>query len=235
MTLEYLRSTYGDISPAVIISYWRNYFGETAPAGNFYAPKPAAPPKNKFSPVNIATQQDWAELREAALDLHELTMFFAGRIDSQSPQFLNLIKKYREELEKKLSLPAEIDADSSLIFVEEISNTLKRRFYTILESCTFGMRGKGAMPVYYYSEIANCVRKYFERIGLKIGDVKAGSDLRAIQDYMSVTVVQTNNWYLANKIAEVSVQPHYFEYHDDDGEVQKFWIDGKCSVYKFGR
>ena len=235
MTLEYLRSTYGDVSPAVVISYWRNYFGETAPAVNFSAPKPAVPPKNKFSPVNIATQQDWAELRAAALDLHELTMFFAGRIDSQSPQFLNLIKKYREELEKKLVLPAEIDADSSLVFVEKISDTIRRRFYTIIESCTFGMRGRGAMSVYFYREIAMCVRKYFERIGLKIVDVKAGSDFRAVQDYMSVTVAQTNDWHLNGKIADVSVQPHYFEYHDDDGEVQKFWIEGKCSVYKFGR
>ena len=251
-TLEELRAAWGDISATGIIAYWRNYFGGTKPAPRrepprqvpppetFYQPRPAASPRtyptvqvrNKFSPVSIATLRDWAELRAEALDLHELTTFFAGRTDSQSPQFVNMIKKYKEELEKTLSSPPEIDADSSCVFVERISNTFQRRFHQILQSCTSGSRGKGNQPKQYYLEIIECMKKYFARIGLKTEVISSGIEFREVQDHMEPVQVKTNNWNENGKVSEVFIQPHYFEYHDDDGEIKKYWIDGKCSVYK---
>ena len=196
---------------------------------NFYRPIQ----KNKFSPVNIENSRNWAELKTEVLDLHELKNFFVGKQDSQSPKFINLIEKYKEDVEKKLVSPKEIDEDSSNKFVADLAGIIETRFYTILTSCVRGKNGKGEMPRYYYTEMWEYIKKYFGRIGLKSENVKLFDDYKYWTEMMKAVEIPTRLEWQDKKIAEVEVQPHYFEYYGDDGEINKFYIDGKCTVYKF--
>lgn len=210
-------------------------FIDSSVAQNYFpssTPQPVQ--KNKFSPVNIASLKDWAELREEALDLHELKNFFVGKNDSQSPQFINLIDNYKKSVEKKLTSPQETDEDSSNVFVATLAEVILKRFYTILKSCKRGKLGRGEMPKDYYLEMEKRIDKYFDRIGLKSENVKRGDYFRQWQDHMNViSAIPAPFEWLNKKISEVEIQPHYFEYHGDDGEIEKFYIDGECTVYKF--
>ena len=195
----------------------------------YQRPQPPTPP----GIVNIASTRDWVALREEVLDLHELKNFFAGKSDSQSPMFQNTLEKYQRDVEKNLSSPREIDADSSANFVDKLADVIKKRFFTILKSCHNGLTGKGELPTTYYRELENRVRQYFKRIGLKSDNVKRLDNFKDCQERMNAIPAPVARSYFDGKIDEIFVQPHFFEYHDDDGEVRKKWIDGECTVYKF--
>ncbi|MBR0260468.1 MAG: hypothetical protein IJQ85_01605 [Selenomonadaceae bacterium] len=191
------------------------------------------PPKTfSISPVNISSTKDWMTLRGEVLDIHELTNFFAGKMDFQSPKFRNILDAYRNAVEKNLGTPSEIDADSSTNFVDKLADIIQKRFFTILKSYKRGLQGKGENPTEYYQGLENRVKLYFKRIGLKSDNVQRLSNFRDSQERMKPTTVPTQNSYYDEKIAEVLVQPHYFEYYDDDGEIRKKWIDGECIVFK---
>ena len=195
---------------------------------------PPIPQKNKFSPVSIADSKDWAKLRAEVLDLHELKNFFVGKSDSQSPQFINLIENYKKSVEKNLARSEQTDEDSSNDFVERLAEVIGKRFYTILKSCERGRLGKGAMPKDYYLEIEERIKKYFERIGLQSENIKRMDNFRQWQDHMKVIdEIPAQQIFQDKKICDVEIQPHYFEYYGDDGEIEKFYIDGECTVYKF--
>lgn len=196
------------------------------------ATKPQPKKTPSLFPVNIATTGDWIRLREEVMDVHELINFFAGKLDAQSPKFRNILDAYRNALEKSLSIPSEIDGDSSANFVDKLADVIKKRFFTILKSYNKGILGKGEQSPEYYRQLENRVKQYFERIGLKSDNVKRFSDFHLSQDRMNPTPIPAPNRLCDEKIAEVLVQPHYFEYHDDDGEIRKRWIDGECIVYK---
>lgn len=200
-----------------------------------YPPVTRPTPKiiSPFSPVNIATTRDWIKLREEVLDVHELTNFFAGKMDSQSPMFIGIIEKYLNAVKKSLAIPQEIDAESSANFVDKLAETIKDRFFSVLKSYQRGIQGKGKEPKEYYMELGNRVKQYFNRIGLKSDNLKRFDDSRDSQERITSMPAPTQNKFWDGKIAEVIVQPHYFEYHDDDGEVRKRWIDGECIVYKY--
>ena len=204
------------------------------PTKKFFSPIifPSTP---KPSPgiVNIASLKDWVTLREDVLDLHELKNFFAGKSDSQSPMFQNTLEKYQRDVEKNLSSPREIDADSSANFVDKLADVIKKRFFTILKSCHNGLQGKGELPTTYYRELENRVRQYFKRIGLKSDNVKRLDNFKDCQERMNAIPAPVAHSCFDGKIDEIFIQPHFFEYHDDDGEVRKKWIDGECTVYKF--
>lgn len=201
------------------------------PSPVYQRPQPPTPP----GIVNIASTRDWVALREEVLDLHELKNFFAGKSDSQSPMFQNTLEKYQRDVEKNLSSPREIDADSSANFVDKLANVIKKRFFTILESCHNGLQGKGELPTTYYRELENRVRQYFKRIGLKSDNVKRLDNFKDCQERMNAIPAPVAHSCFDGKIDEIFIQPHFFEYHDDDGEVRKKWIDGECTVYKFKR
>ena len=193
---------------------------------------PVISPLKSFSPVNISTSKDWAEFREEVLDMHELTNFLAGKMDSQSPIFRNILDTYQNALKKSLSMPQEIDAESSNTFVSELAQVIKERFLTILRSYQKGLQGKASQPTEYYRQLEIRVKQYFKRIGLKSDNVKCRSDFRLYTERMKPIPMPVQNKILSGKIAEVLIQPHFFEYHDYDGEVRKKWIDGECIVYK---
>ena len=210
------------------------FIGGSVTQNYFPSSTPQSVQKNKFSPVNIASLKDWAELRAEALDLHELKNFFVGKNDSQSPQFINLIDNYKKSVEKNLINPQETDEDSSNVFVEKLADVIEKRFYTILKSCERGKLGRGEMSKDYYLEMEKRIKKYFDRVGLNSENVKRGDPFQKWQEHMKIlaTIPAPYDW-LNKKISEVEIQPHYFEYHGDDGEIEKFYIDGECTVYKF--
>ena len=197
--------------------------------------KPSFLPVNIAAPVNIGDSTDWIRLREEALDLHELTTFFAGKQDSQSEKFRTLIAKYKESVGKALALPEEIEADSSNKFVAILIDVLEKRFYTILKSCINGKKGKGEQPASYYYGIEERVKKYFDRIGLKSENVQVRTDYRQCQDYMKAEEEPTNFEHDDYKIMEIDIQPYYFEYYTDDGTLEKSYIDGLCTIYRSNR
>ena len=188
--------------------------------------------QNKFSPVNIKDMEDWTRLRATALDLHELKNFFEGRQDNQSQYFISLIDSYKKYVEKNLKFPDDIDAESSSDFVSKLATVIEKRFYTILDSVTRGKAGKADQPQKYYQEIDLLIKQYFERIGLKSEKVKIFDNFKNWQDnFEIVTAVPSPEENMKNKIYEIFIQPHYFEYYDNDGEVEKLYISGKCSIY----
>ena len=189
--------------------------------------------RNEFPPVSIADSKDWAELRAEVLDLHELKNFFVGKSDSQSPQFINSIENYRRVAEKKLMTPQDINAESSNIFVATLADVIENRLYKILTACRFGKIGRGELSPNYYLEIERRIEKYFERIGLHSEKIKHLDDFNDWVEVMKAESVPTSEKYRDKKIAEVEIQPRYFEYHNDEGEVAKYYIDGKCKYYKF--
>ena len=252
--LQKLRKRYGDISLGGILSRFRKIFGKVedeTPPPISENPKVETPPpipenpkvetppvKNftineKFSPVNIDGMKSWAELRAVVLDLHYLKDFFAGKQDSQSPQFLNIIETYKNSAEKKLSPPHDFDETASYIFVEKLAGVIKKRFYTILKACAPGISGKGAEPASYYKNILERVKNYFANIGLKSANVNPKDNFRDWMEHMeAVATIPTPFEHLDNLISEIIVQPYFFEYYNDDGEIEKFWIDGECTVFK---
>lgn len=196
--------------------------------------QPTQPPAMPFkiSPVNIATQTDWIKMRAEVIDVRELKNFFAGKTDNQSPAFLKMIETYCKELERELALPQEIDEESSYQFVENLAGVIKKRLYTVLKSYQRGISGKGIMPVDYYRKLEERVNQYFNRIGLKTKKVSAHAVFHDVESYMEIQGKKTSpHIFLNGKVAEVLIQPYYFEYHDETGEVQKYWIDGQCIVY----
>ena len=203
-----------------------------SPRQSFVSSQSPIKTSSTFSPVSIASTIDWIKLRAEVLDLHELKTFLAGKMDSQSPHFSNIIESYCNSAEKALAQPQEINEDSSTNFVDKLSEVIKKRFFTILKSCQKGIQGKGEQPQSYYRELERRVQKYFSRIGLKSDNIKPRSDFRFCQERMNALPTPAPSPLYNNKINEVFVQPHYFEYHDDAGDVQKRWIDGECTVYK---
>ena len=254
--LQELKGRYGEVGLKMDIKRWRERFKKSAdeiiygghisqsqpkPLNPQPPPKPQSQPKppvivrsqNKFSPVNIATIDDWRELRNAALNLNELEIFFMNKSDLQSPMFRNLIREYKRAVEKNLMPPDKINAASSSNFVEKIAHALKDKFLTMLETCRRGKAGSGKNPAYYYVQIETRIKKYFERIGLQIDDVAAGTNFQDVQNHMRIsTTIETDSFQDGDKIAEVLIPPSYFKYHDDSGEILEYWIDGKCTVYK---
>lgn len=196
-------------------------------------PPPQQPPAFKTSPVNIATMKDWVLLREEVKDVHRLQNFFEGKSDTQSSLLSSKIKKYSKELENALTVPARgIDAESSRQFVEKLAEAFERRFKDILVTCQNGLTGKSPLSRDYYQQLKNLIDEYFKRIGLKVGNVEKLGNYNDVSSYMEATKIPAPHPFYRGKIADVLVQPHYFEYHDEnDGEVKKFWIDGKCTVY----
>ena len=171
-------------------------------------------------------------MRAEVTDVRELKNFFAGKTDNQSSAFLKMIGTYCKELEKGLALPQEIDEESSYQFVEILASVIKKRFYTVLKSYQRGIFGKGIMPVDYYRKMEERVSQYFNRIGLKNKKVTPNSVFHDVESYMEIQGKRPSlNIFLNGRIAEVLIQPYYFEYHDETGEVQKYWIDGQCIVY----
>ena len=227
LSCQELSNIYGDFSVEAIISRWENS------TQNFEVPPPPPPQRNKFSPVNIANSKDWAELRAEVLDLHELKNFFVGKSDSQSPQFIKTIENYRKVAEKELATPSDINADSSNIFVANLAEVIEKRFYKILTACRLGKNGRGELPPEYYSEIERRIEKYFERIGLHSEKIKRMDDFNDWVEVMKAESIPVSEHYRDGKIAEVEIQPRYFEYHNDEGEVAKSYIDGRCKYYKF--
>lgn len=188
---------------------------------------------SKFSPINIASMKDWAELRAVVLDLHDLRNFFAGKQDSQSPQFMNLIETYQNKAEKKLATPPDFDENTSSLFVEKLASVIKKRFHVILKACAPGLQGKGSEPISYYQNISVRVKKYFASIGLKCADVKQKENYRQWMEHMeAISTIPTPFEHWDNLISEIIVQPYFFEYYNEDGEIEKFWIDGECTVFK---
>lgn len=261
-SLQELQNRYGDFSVGAIISRWENFLvGENnfyepenfpeqklepklAPPDDEFPPVPPddgrrtidftpSPPENKFSPVNIATSKDWAELRAEVSDLSELKKFFIDRSDSQSPQFINSIENYIKFAEKALATPQEIDVESSNNFVAALAEVIDKRLYKILTTCRYGKEGRGELPRDYYLEIEKLIEKYFERIGLHSEKVKPLDDLKDWLEVMKAESVPVSEKYRDKKIAEVEVQPRYFEYYNDAGAVEKFYIEGRCKYYKF--
>ncbi len=194
---------------------------------------PPKPPGNKFSPVNIGSLKDWLDLRMTVLDLHDFKNFFAGKQDSQSPQFRNLIENYAKEAEKNLAQPSEIDASSSKLFVENLSEVIEKRFFMILKSCKPGLVGRGKMPHSYYYSLDLLVKKYFKNIGLESCNVRPRTNYREWLKHMKVTgVIEAPFPHLQDLISEVEVPPHYFKFINEDGEEDVCWIDGEYIVYK---
>lgn len=194
---------------------------------------PPSVQRNKFFPVNIASSKDWMELRAEVLDLHELKNFFIGKSDSQSPQFMNSIETYRRVAEKELATPQEINADSSNIFVATLADVIEKRLYKILTTCRYGKDGRGELSPGYYLEIEQRVEKYFERIGLHSEKIRRLEDFNKWVEVMKAESIPVSEKYRDKKIAEVEIQPRYFEYHNDAGEVEKYYIEGRCKYYKF--
>ena len=185
-----------------------------------------------FAPISIAGKIDWLRLRANVQNLHELEEFFQTQNDSQSPQFLEIITQYKKELEKNLVIPNYIDEETSLLFAEKIAVMIKDRIYTILQTCSAGKLGKGENPVEYYQQIEKHINVYFRRIGLKVLNLNVGDDISRAKDHMKIIISYVKESWQNKKIAEIFVQPHYFEYYRDDGELDEYWIDGKCTVYK---
>ena len=191
-------------------------------------------PKHKFLPVNIGELKDWWELRQIVLDLHEFKNFFAGKQDSQSPALLELIGTYAREVEKKLTEPAELDESASLNFVKNLAEVIEKRFYTMLQTCKPGLEGKCKQPRSYYQSLDTLIKRYFKNIGLETCTVRVRESFRNWREHMQTTaVMETPFEHLDNAIAGVDIAPHYFQFINDEGEEDKFWLDGKCSVYKY--
>lgn len=190
--------------------------------------------KNKFTPINIASAIDWIELRLEVLNLSNLNNFFVGKQDSQSGQFLRLIDNYKKSVEKNLAIPSDFnESTASSIFVEKLSEVIKKRFYVILKSCAAGLRGTAKEPTSYYREIENRVKKYFSNIGLKSVNIPPNANFRDWLEYMEKPeIIPAQYDWQDNKISEVFIQPHYFEYYNDDGEIETFSIEGECTVLK---
>ena len=190
---------------------------------------PVAPKKDVI--IKITGLLEWKQFQLTVTDLHELINFFESRKDSQSPQFLNSIKNYKNILDKKLSAPAE---RSATVFLERAVEVIQQRFYTFLRGYAPGLKGQGKESRSYYVEIDRLVKKYFENIGLKSADAKAGDNYRNWREHMDANFIPTWRQDLDNRISEISIQPYYFRYYDENGNVEKFWIDGECTVYRFG-
>lgn len=197
-------------------------------------PPPPPPPAFKTSPVNIATMEDWVRLRAEVKDVHRLKNFFERERDTQSSLLSSKIQKYLKELENALTVPARgIDAESSHQFVEKLAEAFEKRFKDILVTCQNGLAGKAPLSKDYYQRLKNLIDEYFNRIGLKVVNVEKFSNYNEVSSYMEATKIPAPpHPFYRGKIADVLVQPHYFEYHDEDGEVKKFWIDGQCTVYE---
>ena len=245
--LQELKGRYGEVGLNIDFNRWGKRFTKlfgghdsrptpkNIPAPTKEIPKIIVPkPPNKFCPVNIATLDDWRELREEALRLDELEIFFTGRTDSQSPMFLSLIKEYKKTLEKNLKPPEEIDEESSFNFVEKFSSALEKKFLTMVESCRSGKAGKGKNPPIYYVQVERHLKKYFEHIGLQVENVEPHSNFRDVQEHMKATIIPTDRVQDFDKIEEIVIPPSFFKYHDDSGEILKYWIDGKCTVWQKG-
>lgn len=185
--------------------------------------------------INIADAQSWEKLREEVLKLNLLTDFFKNRDDDQSPTFLNSIEQYRKSLEKKLATPQEIDENASYNFADELAHAIKKRFYPILRAGKRGLNGKGGLSEDYYKDMEQSINRYFESIGLKSLNIKPFSNFSDYDEYMTPSNVPTEDQSSDNLISEIEIQPHYFEYYDEHGEIEKFWLDGECSVFVFKR
>ena len=202
-----------------------------APPAPRYTPPTSSRPK--FSPISIASLKDWMNFRMNAENLSELERFFRSQTDSQSPMFLDIIKQYKSALTKKLSSPEDdIDEDTSCDFAEKLAGVIRRDFYTILSSCQSGMRNNNFKQKLYYQQIGRFIDIYFDRIGLKTLELKRGDHISKAEDHVNADVIPTQNPQLDKIIDEVIIQPRYFEYHQNDGQVARFWIDGKCVIYK---
>ena len=193
---------------------------------------PPKPIKKSFSPIFIETPMDWMLFRMNAENLNELEKFFRSSDNAQSPKFLEIISQYKKELGKNLVKPAddEVDEETSYTFTEKLSNVIQRRFYTIINSCQSGKRNFASRN--YYREIERYVRIYFERIGLKTFELRKYEPFANAQDHMEASDVPAPSMRFHMTIDEVIIQPRYFEYVQSDGQIEKFWIDGKCTVYK---
>lgn len=193
---------------------------------------PQKPIKSKFSPISIATSLDWMSFRGEVTDLNELENFLKTQRDSQSKQFLDIITYYKNDLNRNLVRPSEIDAETSYLFAEKLAEVIKKRLYVLLRSYRAGRYGKGVNSKEYYREIGRNMSIYFDRIGLKTFQLSIGDSFEKAQHHMEPkSTIPTKDDFRNKTIADIFVLPHYFDYYANDGEIKQFWIDGQCSVY----
>ncbi len=147
---------------------------------------------------------------------------------------MDIIRQYKTNLSKNLGRPAgdEIDEDTSSNFAEKLAAVIRNEFYTILSSCQSNSRSYNTTMKLYYRQIGRFVDIYFDRIGLKTFELRRGDPISKAEGHMETNSTPTKDARLDNTIDEVIIQPRYFEYHQNDGQVERQWIDGRCTVYK---
>ena len=201
-----------------------------SPSRSTFQPPPTI---KEGKPINIAAPIDWMRCRAEIENVSEPENFFKGRFDRQSRGFLEIIENYKKDIRNNFTRPETIDGDTSLDFAERLASVIQKRFHTILKSCRTGRKTVDANIRTYYRSIEQCVMQYFKRIGLKEFALSIGDDFAKADHHMKpMATSPAPSAQLDNKIAEIIVLPYYIEYHGNDGEIEKYWIDGQCIVYK---
>lgn len=179
-----------------------------------------------------SAEESWLEHKDNLQNLKKLDDFIEKN-QNEYEWFESTIKKIKNDIQK-MAVPETFDKDT----IDKVANyTIKiaKRFTGAIDSCNRVLKNPNN-DLNKAKELKSLIEEYLSNIGVKSMHFNAGDDYEkwaelGMADH--VMIEHTEDKSKHETLCEVYVQPHYFKYVDESGQVKQRVFGGNCSVYAF--
>ena len=246
--LKKLENSYGNFSRSTLLTRLSKRYGSYDKDNKFQEfSKPVNQidniekiSSNKFESIVINDINDWKSFKNNALDVSSIqkvindykniTQVKDSEDIIKSADILNRsLNKYLQRLNDVLKIPEDIDEESSYDFTDKLISTLTDYFTSLMDAYYQGLNGPQHT---FYSDIKTGADEYLKKIHLIEKVTNKGSDVRDATDYMKVIYESSTDPTKLYKIYDIMRPAFYLQYQDEDGVLQKMYLNGKCSAFK---
>ena len=179
-----------------------------------------------------SAEVSWLEHKNNLQNLKKIDDFIEKNQDEYE-WFESTIQKIRNDIQK-ITDPETFDKDT----IEKVADyTIKiaKRFTGAIDSCNRVLKNPNK-DTNKAKELKSLIEEYLLNIGVKSLHFNAGDDYEkwaelGMGDHVMIEHTEDKNKH--ETLCEIYVQPHYFKYIDESGQVKQRIFGGNCSVYAF--
>lgn len=184
------------------------------------ATEAAAADEKVFTIRNAA---DWQAATEKLADIHLLTDWLGQNISPDNEILLRGLRKYREQIEKKLALPADEEDQNAENWLEKAGKVKEKYFETLL---VFLHRRRDDQ----YQPLVQLTQQYFAGLGWQEKTFSPGELIFGQEDWFRIEALPNQNQAHYGVIADVEIQPYFIRYAGEE-KTETFIFPGKAYVY----
>ena len=194
-----------------------------------------SPEPPQIYPLNlngVSGEQSWLEHKNNMQNLKKIDDFIDEN-QNEYEWFGNTIKKIKNDIQK-MGDPETFDQYTTEK-AADYTVKIARRFTGAIDSCNRVLKNPNKDPN-KAKELKSLIEEYLSNIGVESMHFKAGDNYEKWAELgMSENVMMeyTEDKSKHETLCEIYVQPHYFKYIDEYGQLKQRIFGGNCSVYVF--